>query len=63
MDSVRNMTGSPISGIDPHELLDVRGLSSGAARGQTKCDAVMPFATRHLEDLHQRWQAPSADRV
>jgi ferredoxin-nitrite reductase len=28
MDSVRNMTGSPISGIDPHELLDVRGLSS-----------------------------------
>jgi sulfite reductase beta subunit-like hemoprotein len=30
MDSVRNMTGSPISGIDPHELLDVRDLSSGA---------------------------------
>jgi ferredoxin-nitrite reductase len=28
MDSVRNMTTSPISGIDPHELLDVRQLSS-----------------------------------
>ena len=24
MDSVRNLTGSPIAGIDPHELLDVR---------------------------------------
>lgn len=29
MDSVRNMTCSPISGIDPHELLDVRALSTG----------------------------------
>ncbi|GBF96637.1 hypothetical protein Rsub_09383 [Raphidocelis subcapitata] len=26
MDSVRNLTGSPIAGIDPHELLDVRPL-------------------------------------
>ena len=24
MDSVRNLTGSPIAGIDPHELFDVR---------------------------------------
>lgn len=24
MDSVRNLTGSPIAGVDPHELLDVR---------------------------------------
>ncbi len=24
MDSVRNLTGSPIAGIDPHELLDTR---------------------------------------
>lgn len=24
MDSVRNLTGSPIAGLDPHELLDVR---------------------------------------
>lgn len=28
MDSVRNMTCSPISGIDPHELVDVRPLST-----------------------------------
>ncbi|BDA47083.1 Ferredoxin-nitrite reductase, chloroplastic [Coccomyxa sp. Obi] len=27
MDNVRNMTGSPIAGIDPHELLDVRQLN------------------------------------
>jgi ferredoxin-nitrite reductase len=27
MDNVRNMTGSPIAGIDPHELLDVRPLN------------------------------------
>ncbi|KAK9799721.1 hypothetical protein WJX73_004054 [Symbiochloris irregularis] len=26
LDNVRNITGSPISGIDPHELLDVRPL-------------------------------------
>ena len=30
MDNVRNMTGSPIAGIDPHELLDVRPLNYGA---------------------------------
>ena len=24
MDNVRNLTGSPIAGLDPHELLDVR---------------------------------------
>lgn len=24
MDSVRNLTGSPIAGLDPHELLDTR---------------------------------------
>ncbi|KAK9850606.1 hypothetical protein WJX84_005660 [Apatococcus fuscideae] len=27
MDNVRNMTGSPIAGIDPHEFLDVRALN------------------------------------
>ena len=31
MDNVRNMTGSPIAGIDPHELVDVRQLNYGAA--------------------------------
>lgn len=29
LDNVRNITGSPISGIDPHELLDVRPLVHG----------------------------------
>ena len=29
MDNVRNMTGSPIAGIDPHELLDIRPLNYG----------------------------------
>lgn len=28
MDSVRNLTGSPIAGIDPHELLDTRWVHS-----------------------------------
>ena len=32
MDNVRNMTGSPIAGIDPHELIDVRPLNYGAQR-------------------------------
>ncbi|CAK0785196.1 hypothetical protein CVIRNUC_008402 [Coccomyxa viridis] len=27
MDNVRNMTGSPIAGLDPHELIDVRPLN------------------------------------
>lgn len=26
MDNVRNLTGSPVAGIDPHELIDTRGL-------------------------------------
>ena len=29
MDNVRNITGSPIAGIDPHELLDSRPLAHG----------------------------------
>jgi hypothetical protein len=32
MDSVRNLTGSPIAGLDPHELLDTRW---GGLRGST----------------------------
>ena len=30
MDNVRNITGSPIAGIDPHELIDSRPLCHGA---------------------------------
>lgn len=40
MDNVRNMTGSPIAGIDPHEFLDVRQLNEGAA------PAVMPLESK-----------------
>ena len=29
MDNVRNMTGSPIAGIDPHEFIDSRPLTRG----------------------------------
>ena len=29
MDNVRNITGSPIAGIDPHELINVRQLCHG----------------------------------
>lgn len=29
MDNVRNLTGSPIAGIDPHELVDSRPLCHG----------------------------------
>lgn len=31
MDNVRNMTGSPIAGIDPHEFIDSRPLCKGTA--------------------------------
>ena len=37
MDNVRNMTGSPIAGIDPHEFLDVRGLNYGEALALFRC--------------------------
>ncbi len=29
MDNVRNMTGSPIAGLDPHEFVDSRPLCKG----------------------------------
>jgi len=32
MDNVRNITGSPIAGIDPHELLDTRPLCHGESK-------------------------------
>ena len=37
MDNVRNMTGSPIAGIDPHELVDVRQLNYGAGTSSLLC--------------------------
>lgn len=44
MDNVRNMTGSPIAGIDPHELLDVRPLNYGALTNRH----VKPVTSRRL---------------
>ena len=38
MDNVRNITGSPIAGIDPHELLDVRPLNYGAPTSPPSAD-------------------------
>lgn len=32
MDNVRNITGSPIAGIDPHEFLDGRPLCHGESQ-------------------------------
>ena len=45
MDNVRNMTGSPIAGLDPHELIDVRPLNYGAQHvlniiGCASCDEL-----------------------
>jgi ferredoxin-nitrite reductase len=33
MDSVRNLTGSPIAGLDPHELLDTRWACASTGLG------------------------------
>ena len=38
MDNVRNMTGSPIAGVDPHEFLDVRPLNYGARGREAGCN-------------------------
>ena len=67
MDNVRNMTGSPIAGIDPHELLDVRPLNHGAQsssrpRSSAACVVlalithaclIMWCTGRHQHDLHR----------
>ena len=37
MDNVRNITGSPIAGIDPHALIDSRPLCHGAPSGAWGC--------------------------
>ena len=47
MDNVRNMTGSPIAGIDPHEFLDVRPLNYGAPPASPR--AALP----HYLCLHE----------
>lgn len=44
LDNVRNMTGSPIAGIDPHELLDVRPLNYGVSL----CTIILCNLPSHL---------------
>lgn len=44
MDSVRNLTGSPIAGLDPHELLDTRWAGQsvrGHAASHSKFEAPL----------------------
>lgn len=48
MDNVRNMTGSPIAGIDPHELIDVRKLNYGAHAAPRCLKLSVPLATHFL---------------
>lgn len=33
LDSVRNLTGNPIAGVDPHELIDTRWVGTRRRRG------------------------------
>jgi ferredoxin-nitrite reductase len=54
MDNVRNMTGSPIAGIDPHEFIDVRPLNIGAPQQlNANLGAVsMHFCPRKYINVH-----------
>lgn len=44
MDNVRNMTGSPIAGIDPHEFIDSRILCKGMRLPRTCSSTTTLFA-------------------
>lgn len=41
MDSVRNLTGSPIAGLDPHELLDTRWARQSVFLGRAASPLVV----------------------
>ena len=54
---MRNMTGSPIAGIDPHELLDVRNLNYGMQLIALKakvCSAELYLASLQRKCDHGR---------
>ncbi len=51
MDNVRNMTGSPIAGIDPHELLDVRQLNYGA-RAPASARSLFTISLYSMQPVH-----------
>ncbi len=69
MDNVRNITGSPIAGIDPHELIDTRPLCHGALcllaifGGCPACRCGMHWLVpaRQLRFLHARLAAFPTD--
>lgn len=52
MDNVRNITGSPIAGIDPHELVDTRPLCHGAPAVPRCAPAVPRCISLHLARNH-----------
>ncbi len=50
MDNVRNMTGSPIAGIDPHGFLDVRPLNYGPLRRSTAAPTTLLCGKAEAEE-------------
>ena len=57
MDNVRNMTGSPIAGIDPHEFLDVRPLNYGAPSAAALQMRLLILLLAGLQSLFGRFTA------
>lgn len=62
MDNVRNMTGSPIAGIDPHEFIDSRPLCKGTGPPFPGACVLFPSSAEsliHSDELsaHQQQQA------
>lgn len=61
MDNVRNLTSSPIAGVDPHELMDVRPLVVELQNMITNYVSGVPTAgvcncaTLLLPAVHARW--------
>ena len=56
MDNVRNITGSPIAGIDPHELVDTRALCHGGCCA-VHAVAAPPCSSVHLHPAMKRCSA------
>jgi sulfite reductase beta subunit-like hemoprotein len=58
MDNVRNLTGSPIAGLDPHELIDVRPMLE-ELQVHTRA-ACLPFASPCMALLVELRMLPSS---
>lgn len=59
MDNVRNITGSPIAGIDPHEFLDGRPLCHGEKERLRRCRAASRARQLTLPSLFRALPQPS----